>query len=307
MANEPAPANDPVAATRERPNYAWRTLGLWSLVASAILVWWMAVYAGWLEPLGEWQFARFGRYYPTLTIMVLAALAIVPIGLVIRARHSQLRRRRRQAITASAQAARFGMDHVLRSGRRAEWLFAGVAACALVVALLAFIAPFLAPSAAGPAVEYRAGSLEPLRSGPARIAGTYRLGPVGRFEERFLLIRHTVYVAPVFPVGGGDARLLTVVEPRLAGTGFRPIPQGVIVPQGLPRELELLYRNAQVPLAERPALLMRDEAQRTWRSRTLAGEALVVALLAAVFLLAFRRHRRRVAERAVGLGMVDAG
>lgn len=306
MANESAPSDDPCTATREHPDYAWRTLGLWSLIACVILVWWMALYTGWLEPLGEWQFARFGRFYPTLTILTVAALAIVPIGLVIRARHGHLRRRRRKAIASPGEAARLGVDHALRSGRRAERLFAAIGVCALVLALLAFIAPFLTPPAGGPVVGIEADSPEPLRAGPARLAGAYRLGPVGRFEERFLFIRHTVYVAPVFPVGGGDARLLTVVEPRLAGPGFRPISQGVIVPRGLPRELELLYRNAQVPLAERLALLMRDEAQRVWRYRTLAGEALAVALLAGLFLLAFRRHRRRLAERAAGVGKGDA-
>lgn len=290
-----------LSTSRERPAYAWRTLGLWSLIASMILVWWMAVYAGWLAPLGEWQFARFGRFYPTLTVMALAALAIVPIGLIIRARHRHLRRKRREAMAAPDVVGRQGIEHAMRSAHRAQWLFGAVAICALMLGTAALIVPLLNPPATGAPVAIGASDRNLWREGPARLSGTYRLGPVGRFEERFLFIRHTIHVAPVFAIGGGPARLLTVVEKRATAPGYRPIGEGTLVPHGVPRELMYLYRNAGIAVTERPALLLRGEVQRTWRYRTLAAEAFVVALLAGSFYLAFRRHRRRLAERSAAI------
>ena len=112
-----------------------------------------------------------------------------------------------------------------------------------------------------------------------------------------VLASRTTYVAPVKLAGdaGGAARVVTTVLPRPDG-GFSAITSGVLVRKGTPRELRNLYAKVNVPIVEDSYMLMRDEAQVSWRSWALAAHLAIAALLATLAWWVSRRRDRRLRD-----------
>lgn len=280
---------------RERSR-ARRGAGLWVLVCGAALLWWAVNYRFLFERFGEWQFARLGRYYPTLTMIAFMLLFTVPIGIVIWWR-TRRRYRHEERSAGSDDHADRALARVRLASDRYRLFFAASAIIAAVLAIGVGWTAWTMPDARGDLTIIRAGSPD-LTEGPARFEGGWRTGRVARFEENLGVARRTIFVAPVYLNGQANraARFVTTVEP-VAGGRYASDDSGILIRNGVPSELKALYREAGVALESDSYMLMRDEAQVRWRGWALAGQLAVLALLAAAAWLMFRRQAKRLGQR----------
>lgn len=281
---------------RERWTRARRLATAWMIAAACLFLWWAAHYSSFIEDLGEWQFDRIGAYRPTLTTAILVMIVAIPvgIGLLYRSRRKPKVQRERlegegldPAQTALARA---------RTGTARSLMFTGtVAIAAAVLAVAVALSTIYLPSGDGMPTAIRAGAT--LIEGPAHLEGRYRVGRVARLNESVILVGRETYVAPVLLAGdaGGAARVVTTVLLRPEG-GFSPITSGVLVRKGTPRELRNLYGKVNVSIVADSYMLMRDDAQVSWRSWALAAHLAIVAVLAALAWLLSRRRARRLAK-----------
>ena len=282
---------EPAIGLRQAATASLRAALVWTIAAAAIVLWLVGSYRWLAYQLGEWQFDRFGKFYPALTFLAFVLVACVPIALVWLAR----RRRRRTADAADAATIH---DH--RREERAIWrlrLFAWVVAG--VAALLALGAWLTLPSArSGDPVEITAGRAIPESPSWGVLRGDYRLGRTAYFDEDLLFVRRRLLVAPVVFEGAGARSappLFTVVEPLAGNRGFVSIGRGLIVPGGVPRELLPLYASER---AGPVALLMRDEEEAGWRRRMFGWQSAIVALIGLLAALGAGRHLKRIRARA---------
>lgn len=281
---------------RERWTRGRRLATGWMIVAACVLLWWAAHYSFFIEDLGEWQFDRVGAYRPTLTTAALVLIVAIPVGLAMwyRARRKAARQRERLA-DEGIDPAQSALWRARTVTARSLMFTGAVAIAAAVLAVAVALSTIYLPSADGMPTAIRAGAT--LIEGPAHLEGRYRVGRVARLHEGLIFARRTTYVAPVQLAGdaGGAARVVTTVLLRPEG-GFSPITSGVLVRKGTPRELRNLYAKVDVPIVADSYMLMRDEAQVSWRSWALAAHLAIVALLAALAWLLSRRRDRRLAR-----------
>lgn len=260
-------------------------------LAVLLLAFWAVSYTTIVNWLGELQFAYLGEYFPLLTAMVLFVLIALPLvaGLLLIGR----RRRASQAPAAVDPVVdqRRAMIRLRRTGahfRRffgwlALFLAGGVAVTGLAITQL--------PDAVGPQMVI--GSPQAvIGEGSARItAGS--TGRVARLDEDFFLARRRTYVAPVLY---GDwqqpVRLMTTV--LRDGNRFTPVTSGILVRQGMPRELIELYRQVGVEIEDTPYLLMRDESQVGWRPWMVLWQFIILGVLATLGWLVLRRQDKRL-------------
>ena len=282
--------------SRERWTRARRLATVWMIAAACLFLWWAAHYTSFIEDLGEWQFDRIGAYRPTLTTAALVLIVAIPVGIVL------FHRSRRKAKAQREQPEGEGLDPAqsalgrARTGTTRSLMFTGaVAIAAAGLAVAVALSTIYLPSGDGMPTAIRAGAT--LIEGPAHLEGRYRVGRVARLNESVILVGRETYVAPVLLAGdpGSAARVVTTVLLRPEG-GFSPITSGVLVRRGTPRELRNLYANVNVPIVEDSYMLMRNEAQVTWRSWALAAHLAIVALVAALAWLLSRRRDRRLAK-----------
>ena len=290
------------AAARSRGLIASACL---AVVCMLVLLWWAAHYEAVVESLGEWQFATFGRYFPSLTVALAVALVSVPVASFV-----AWQRRRRIAL-----AAREGLvsprDRVLvavNGALRGRIFFLAVAAFAALWAIGAALTLLSLPGAQGTVATVTGAEGAAVVEGPARFAPGRTLGRVGRLEEWAGVVRRVTYVAPVRPVSArtGPVRFFTEVE-RLAGPQprFVPIREGILEARGLPGELVNLYRGDGVETVDRPFLLVRDADWLRWRPLVLGGQLALLALLALVAALMLQRQARRL-DRFLASGVPQA-
>lgn len=261
---------------------AWRVAAGWSLLVGAILLWWAAHYAGWIARAGEWQFARWGSYFPALTLAVLALLLGVPAMLAARAR---------------ARQRREPLDPLARMRAGVAWwrrLF-GVATIAGAVTTLAVLASLPGLPDAGGAILLPNAAAPVPGEGLAELRGDWRTGRRARLEEDYVVARRTLWVAPVAFPGRGDTpvALLTTLVPDPDGR-WVPVTRGILVRGGVPAELRHLYQAAGVTIARDAGLLMPDSAAVRWRTLMLAAQAALLTLLAAAGWAMLRAQARRV-------------
>lgn len=262
---------------------AWRLAAGWVVVCLAALTWWAAHYAGWFARAGEWQFARFGSYYPVLTLALLLLALGVPA--LVGARVGT--RRAPESPIARTQAS-------VRRWRR----LLGVLALAGAAMTLGVLASILTLPGSGNAplriVDPRA--IPAPGEGLAELRSDLRIGPAARLDESYVVARRRLWVAPL------SERLLTTMEPdgmEPDGDGpLRPAMRGVLVRAGVPAELRLLYARAGIAIAPDAALLMRDDAAVRWRSLVLAAQFALLTLAMAAGWAVLRRQGRRI-EAAV--------
>ena len=268
---------------------------LWAIVCLLMFVWWASHYRSLVERLGEWQFATFGLYFPSLTVVLIVALLAAPVALLI-----VLRRRRRLRL-AERDGLLTSRDRVMvpiNAALRGVIFFRIVALVAGFSALGALLALLGLPSTTGPTAvvtggENPVGAVE----GPARFAPGRTLGSVARLEENVGLARRVTYVAPVRPISArtGPVRFFTQVE-RLAGTEprFAPLREGIMTADGAPRELVNLYRTVGIVTVDEPALLARDAAHLRWRPIVLGVQLALMALLSLGAAALLQRQARRL-------------
>ena len=298
------------ARDQRRLDAAARSRGLLASAALAVVVmllflWWATWYESIVEWLGEWQFATFGRYFPSLTVALAVGLLGVPVALIV----AWFRRRRRQQDEREGLVSQRDRVLVALNGAlRGRIFFLVVAGFAAAWAISALFTLLTVPNAEGTVVTITGSETAPIAEGPARFAPGRGLGRVGRFEEYVGIAGRTTYVAPVRPIGArkGPVQFFTEVE-RLAGPvpRFVAIRQGVLVRRGLPGELVNLYRGDSVETIDRPFLLVRDASWPRWRPIVLGVQLALVALIAVVASLLLRRQARRL-DRFLAGGEIQA-
>lgn len=281
---------------RERWTRGRRLASGWMIAAACLFLWWAAHYSSFIQTLGEWQFDRIGSYRPTLTTAALVLIVAVPVGIVLWERSRRKARAQRERLeNEGLDPAQAALGRA-RTGTTRSLMFTGaVAIAAAVLAIAVALSTIYLPSADGMPTAIRAGAT--LTEGPAHLEGRYRVGRVARLHEGVILVGRTTYVAPVQLAGdpGNAARVVTTVLLRPEG-GFAPITSGVLVRKGTPRELRNLYAKVNVPIVADSYMLMRDDAQVSWRSWALAAHLAIVALFAALGWLLSRRRDRRLAS-----------
>lgn len=262
---------------------AQRSRGLIASAALALLVmllflWWASHYVSLVERLGEWQFDTFGRYFPSLTVVLAVAVLGLPLALLVAWRRNE---RRKQAARDGLMSPQDRVLIAINGALRGRIFFLVVAAFAAVWAIAALLSLLVLPTSEGAVATITGSEIKGIGEGPARYAAGRTLDRVGRLEERVGLFHRVTYVAPVRPVGArtGPIRFFTEVD-RLAGQQprFSPIKQGILVDRGLPGELVNLYRGVGLPTNDRPFLLVRDLPWLRWRPLVLAGQLALLAL-----------------------------
>ena len=306
------PAHDarPLLRTRGR----WVTLICLALFA--ILLSQALGFTDFIGRLGEWQFARFGRYFPALTIIV--PLIIVALLWMIGARLLRRARHRR-----NPEARAYDERVTLGDGAR---LFLLIGWLSGLGALAVFGHYLQLPDGSGPVRTVAVGSTHPVTfaEGPVRLVDAPPLGPVARYVEDVMVARRTTYFVPVgtIPrVGVGRPRhrapfnLFVEVEringdestdPRLPATFAQGGEHdGILRADALPSEIAQMYRDVGYPVADESAVLFRSVANAQRGVVVLMAEFIAFGLIALLFGLWMRRvdRRRRAAlarERAGG-------
>lgn len=280
-------------------DFAARSRGLIASAGLAFLVmlvmlWWATHYIAVSHWLGEWQFATFGRYFPSLTVALVVALVAAPLAAIV------AWRRRRRIRTAEREGRLMPRERVLvalNGALRGRIFFLFVAGFAAIWAIGAALSLLTLPPTEGRVATVSAAERMPVVEGPARYAPDPSLGRVGRLIERVGFVERVTYVAPVQPGGaaGPSVRFFTEME-RLAGPQprFTPIRQGIIVARGLPGELVELYQNDGLRLVDRPYLLVRDADWLRWRPIVLAVQLALLALVALIAAWLLQRQARRL-------------
>ncbi len=266
----------------------------WLLISSAIVFLFLfiqaATYTGVVEWLAEWQFARFGRYFPTLTLAVLLLL-FIGLWIVI----DRLRRRTRNQKQL--------VDPLVRDMRRlssaANFLFVAAGLSALM-GLGVLASYFQQPSMDGPPtivdLSRGAATLEP---GATRLTGMTAIGPVSRHTEDLLFWRATQYFAPVGQTRLENGETVFNMFVEVDGPQARTLSRqmsGLLRFNALPPEVAQMYTNSQFPTARRSAVLFRSAGSADRSTLVLLGEFLVFALIATSFGLAMRRREQRLAK-----------
>lgn len=267
----------------------------WAIVCLLVFVWWASHYQSLVERLGEWQFATFGGYFPSLTVVLVVTLLAAPVALLIAVeRRRQLRAAERDGLVTPRDRVTVAVNAALR-GVTFFRVVAAVAGLCTLGALLTLLG--LPPTTGRPAVVTGREDSVVSAEGPARFAAGRTIGRVARLEENVGLARRVTYVAPVRPIGArtGPVRYFTQVE-RLAGPQprFVPLRDGILTVEGAPRELVNLYRAAGETTVDRPALLARSAAHLRWRPIVLAVQLALVALLSFGAAALLRRQARRL-------------
>lgn len=266
----------------------------WLLISSAIVFLFLfiqaATYTGVVEWLAEWQFARFGRYFPTLTLALLL-LSFIGLWILI----DRLRRR--------ARNQRILVDPLVRDMRRlssaANFLYI-VAGLSALMGLGVLASYFQQPTMDGPPtivdLSRGAATLEP---GATRLTGVTAIGPVSRHTEDLLFWRATQYFVPVGQTRLENGETVFNLFVEVDGPQTRRVSRqmsGLLRFNALPAEIAQMYTNTRLPTARRSAVLFRSAESADRSTRVLLGEFLVFTLIAALFGLAMRRRERRLGK-----------
>ena len=270
----------------------WRHVRFW-LSAAAILIifafmFYQSVnYIGLMYRLAEWQFARFDRYFPVLTIIGLLLL----LYLVWEAVRYVLRRGWRKLPEDTLHRRRIAAR---RSGALFLQVTAAVAALLMVGTALQWLRQ---PATDGPRarIALASGKSAAISPGPVEIAGVRAIGPIARYSEDFLFLRRTRYLAPIGRGGTTTTAFNLFAEVR-GMDPERDVPEtitGILRTDALMPEIRMLYIEADFTVAPESAIVFATPASAHRPFVVLLLELAAFAALA----LGFARHLKRSAAR----------
>ncbi|GGB24301.1 hypothetical protein GCM10011380_12300 [Sphingomonas metalli] len=270
-------------------------IGGWGVVVALFLLWQTLTYRGLIALAAEWQFNTFGRYYPSLTYILLAALIASPVLWLLRGRTAQ-------SEPAVAPALLPGLAFIRT--------IIGVGAGCFAACLVVLIAMVSLPDDQGVPERIVLGTpaaANPPRTGPTILVGTVVRDRTAGLNQELLVARRTIRFAPLIGPGSGREAIRFFVEigPNEDAATLRPdgLRQGVLRRHGLPGELEKLFRYAGYDLAQPYYTLYASTAGLRWPYRVAAGQLAIVGLicLLAAGLLHLRRERlrRRILQQRV--------
>lgn len=277
-----------VPEQRQRRARRVRTLLLgWAAVVALFLLWQTLTYRGLMALAAEWQFNTFGRYYPSLTYILMAVLIGSPALWL-------LQRRRSDAATPVDVAALPGVLFIR------GMLGAGLGCLATCLVVLAVMAGL--PSDTGPVERIvlgpRAAASAP-RTGPTVLTGTVVRERTAGLNQDLLVARRTVRFAPMLAPDATDRAVRFFVEigpnenaATLRADGAR---EGILRRGGLPGELEKLFSYAGSDATSPYYTLFASRAGLQWPYKVAATQLALLALvcLIAAGLLHLRRERLR--------------
>lgn len=301
-------------------NIAIRFLGFWIAIASLFFLFQALDYRGIIRRLAEWQFLHFDRYWPALTFIAVTTAFCTPLVLAV----WLLRVRQRRSETFGP--ARIDDARILR-GRlaRLQGLFAGIGAGSLLAALVVLVLRLQLPSDSGTPRSIVLGSPDAIApvEGRAVITGTVDLRETAQFNENLLLVKRTLYFAPVRASAQDEEPLRYFVEVRredskgpydpirfpkeddlvrvwrfhVPGIVFTPYMDGVLRRRALPGEIVNLYRHAGYDVDSDTYVLFSARDKLSWRYYVLAAEFGLAALIAGLLAFIFARRKRAVTAR----------
>jgi len=300
-------------------NLGMRLLGLWLALVSLFFLREALDYRGLVARLAEWQFLHFDRYWPTLTFTLLTLICALPLIVPLWIVRARQRRDERYG------PARID-DRRILMGRaaRLQNFFGGIAAGSVIAAAMSLVMMMQLPSDRKPAESIVIGSLDAVapEPGPAVLTGWVNLAETAQFNENLLLVKRTLYFAPIRsgPRDKSPLRYFVEVERtdikdgyhgirfpegdnkvhawryRIKDIGFTPLLHGVLRRGALPGEIANLYRYVGHKVDKDNYVLFRSNQPIAWRFKVIAGEFTLAALIAALVAIWFARQRRRIAR-----------
>ncbi len=269
------------------------------LITVALALWQLANYAGLMRHVGEWQFARFGRFFPAATLMLALLLVTALAVLVLRLFWREKRDR---------QGAAQEIFLLARVNRSAKAMFLIAVFCALLTTFVAIGVARL-PGAAAPRQNLDAGKnliAAQLADGPTRASGLEGVGPTARFTQDLLIFRRTIFVVPVNTGSKASTLLVEVDAPGARADGPLSDRDGYLRLDAAPQEVVTMYQGAGYDVADGAAVLYRDADSARWRPLMTSVLLLLATLIAVAFGYVFRRSGRRLEERVASQSSAKA-
>lgn len=298
-------------------NIGLLVLGLWLVLVGYFFLRQALDYRGLVADLAEYQFLHFDRYWPSFTFIALTTLCTAPLVALLWVIRARQRRNERLG------PARID-DHRIMLGRlnRLANFFLGVAlGCLICVGIIGYQL-LNVPSDDHEARSIVIGSPDALApaDGRAVLTGSVDLAETAQFNEDLLLVKRTLYFAPIRS-GPNDTsplryfvqvrrddvkgRFNPIVFPegddgvyawrfRVRNIGFTPYLDGMLQRGALPGEISNLYRYAGYEVDRDNYVLFRSSEPIRWRLQMLGGEFLIVAILAGLVAMLFARRHRTV-------------
>lgn len=270
-------------------------LGGWAILVALFLLWQTLTYRGLMALAAEWQFNTFGRYYPSLTYVLLATIIASPVLWLLRGRD-----RDEEAVLGEGAA----IDPSPLPGRAFIRSILGVAAGCAVICLAVLIAMMSLPGDTGAVQRIVVGSpaaVDP-RTGPTELSGALLRGRIAGLSQDMLVARRTIRFAPMLSPTGGDAGTVRYfVEigadenaAMAQGNGRR---EGILRRGGLPGELEYLFQYAGYDVAAPYYVLFASRAALQWPYRVAAIQLALVGLTCLIVTGGLHLRRERLRRR----------
>lgn len=261
----------------------------------ALWLFWLAItYRGLIALAAEWQFNAIGRYYPTMTYLVLASIVFSPVV-------AALWWRRRRARRAAETAGNEGLAATVAEGATGVILLSIAGALGLV-ALLSLIMMLTLPGGrqdkADILIVGAPGSSSP-PTGATALRGYVLFDRVAAFDEDLWLVRRSVRFAPVFAAGQRDrvVRYFVELPPSERNEAIPSLAtrRGTLKQGGLPGEVIRLYRYAGFRIEQPYYVLFASRESMRWPYLVVAAQAALAGLLffAGGWLLRYRTRKRR--------------
>jgi hypothetical protein len=276
------------------------------LLLSLWLLWQTVNYRGLIALAAEWQFNIFGRYYPTLTFLLLALIVFSPLII-----WSAVMRRRRSKSEDAAD-----LDPVARRQRGALAVLRLLIAAAIavgVIGLIALLSLAALPSSSGTVQQVSAGGLGQTlpREGPTALTGTVVFDRTTAFDEDLWFVGRSVRFAPMIGRAEDGRRLRFFVELPANERNDNP-PQfmtrrGILQRGGLPGEVLRLYRYVGYQVDEPYYVLFASRASMRWPHLMVAGESALAALLILIAAVLVRARRPKRAPTPASQQVVEHG
>ncbi|MCW2381610.1 hypothetical protein [Sphingobium sp. B2D3C] len=316
----PTAGQDAYDRVSKQLNLAVRLLGFWIALVSLFFLFQALDYRGLIARLAEWQFLHFDRYWPTLTFVAVTALFSAPLIAAV-----WLLRTRQRRTESFGPARQDDLRIVKGRLARLQGFFAGVCVGSLLAAVIVLILRLQLPSDEGTPRSIVVGSPDAIApvEGRAVITGSIDLRETAQFNEDLLLVKRSLYFAPVrsgpddrsplryfvevrrndVPEGyhpitfPKDEDLVRVWRFRLSHLVFTPYLDGVLRREALPGEIVNLYRHAGYDVEDDNFVLFSGLDKLTWRYNVLAAEFGISALISGLAAFIFGRRRRQVKQR----------
>jgi hypothetical protein len=258
---------------------------LWFLIVAGFFLWQTVEYRGIAALAGEWEYQRFGTYFPWATLLLLVGLFCIPPIYFL------LRREK----TAD--------DHVptlveyQRKGRRQLSQLTIAAIICLAAAAVSLGLVLTLPSGKGQPARVVASADATPRNGPTTLAGRIRYDRIATLERHLLLAERTFYFAPIEPAAGQPLRYFVEFAELPSATSGSATYQGVLRDGGLPGDIVHLYRDAGYRVDPSLHVLFSSETAMRWPFYVIALHFLLVSIVLGVAGLFQRRRIKRMPMR----------